>query len=166
LFAEEEVRMNIWNAVESRGYTMESATFAELRAGRISEVASTAGVYMVPSPTAPPRFTDESVGGRFKDRDPSVPTAVLETKWVQGAPVLYIGKADQLRRRIREFCAFGAGSKIGHWGGRYIWQLEGCQELIVAWVPTPGEDPREVERLLLKEFESEFASLPFANLTR
>jgi excinuclease UvrABC nuclease subunit len=35
---------------------------------------------------------------------------------VIGAEVVYIGKADNLRRRLREFARFGVSAPIGHWG--------------------------------------------------
>jgi hypothetical protein len=47
----------------------------------------------------------------------------LIANWVDGAEVVYIGKADQLKRRLTQFADFGGGKPIGHWGGRLIWQL-------------------------------------------
>jgi excinuclease UvrABC nuclease subunit len=78
--------------------------------------------------------------------------------------VLYIGKADALRRRVRQYMAFGAGRPVGHWGGRLIWQLADSDALLVAWRETA--EPLRVEAELLNAFADVFGSLPFANLRR
>ena len=82
-----------------------------------------------------------------------------------GAEVLYIGKSNALRRRLKEYASFGAGSPIGHWGGRYIWQLSDSDELLVAWKAC-GEDetPDYLEAQLLGRFKRIHGRLPFANI--
>jgi hypothetical protein len=140
-------------------------TFAALREEGLASVPATPGVYAVFA-AGDPAFAEVSCGGHFKGKDPTVPVATLRGEWVPGSDVLYIGKANVLNRRLREFAAFGAGRPIGHWGGRYIWQLEGCQDLMVGWVATPEEDPRIVEGRLLESFVAEHGGFPFANLSR
>jgi hypothetical protein len=80
-----------------------------------------------------PTFVQPSPAGWFKGEDPSVPDARLRIQWVQGAHVLYIGKADLLRRRLAQFARFGAGEPVGTSGGRRIWQLADADDLLVAW---------------------------------
>lgn len=132
----------------------------------MDQVPSEPGIYIVArSRSDLPNFLDASVGGHFKSKDPTVTQAVLARNWVEGTCVLYVGKANVLRRRLNEFVRFGAGSPIGHWGGRLLWQLEDSQDLLVAWLPTPGEDPESVERATLNEFVQLYdGRLPFANL--
>lgn len=89
--------------------------------------------------------------------------AALRANWVDGAEVVYIGKADNLLRRLREFARFGEGEPIGHWGGRLIWQLSDSAELLVAWMETPGRVPRDVETVLITAFRSAWDKPPFAN---
>jgi hypothetical protein len=45
------------------------------------------------------------VGG-FKQLDPTVAVDKLKAKWVAGAHVIYIGKADLASRRLAEFAKF------------------------------------------------------------
>ncbi len=126
-----------------------------------------AGVYVVyrPAPTDPV-FLATNPGGRFKGRDPTVAVELLADKWVRDAHVIYIGKADRLRVRLRQYARFGAGEPVGHWGGRYIWQLEDSDGSLVAWhAITWGESAREYERRLLERFaDTHETSRPFANL--
>src|SRR5205823_4724784 len=98
-------------------------TFEELR-GRLTEVPTGPGAYVVlGAAETPPEFVAASSGGRFKGRDPSVSEDVLRAKWVDDCEVIYIGKADNIKRRLKQYADFGAGKPVGHWGGRYIWQL-------------------------------------------
>lgn len=93
---------------------------------------------------------------------PSSPTSTTATP-----QVVYIGKADVLRRRLTQFGQFGAGEPVGHRGGRLIWQLADAGDLLVAWHEiTWGEAARDYERRLLAAFaEQRSGRRPFANLT-
>ncbi len=147
--------------------------FVPLVAVQPSDVPTAPGVYaVIRATTASPVFLDASAAGRFKGKDPSAPADVLARKWVDGADVLYIGKATPgsagrrgLRRRLDEFRRFGAGEPVGHWGGRYIWQLADRDELLVAWNAT-DEDASAVESRMLRDFIAHYGALPFANLRR
>jgi hypothetical protein len=81
----------------------------------------------------------------------------------KSSSVVYIGKADNLRRRLRQFAQFGAGRPVGHRGGRLIWQLTRSTELLTAWRETPGEVAREVEKAMLVDFRAAYGKPPFAN---
>lgn len=131
------------------------------------------GVYAVVRCTdEAPRFSSQSEAGRFKGKDPSVGAEVLQKKWVDGPQVLYIGRAGAgatnrwgLRGRLGELQQFAAGRPKRHWGGRYVWQLEDRDELLVAWNVTE-EDAAVVESRMLRDFVDRYGVLPFANLRR
>jgi hypothetical protein len=126
------------------------------------------GVYaVVREATAAPRFLDRSDASWFKGKDPTVSIARLEAEWVADVPTVYLGKADSLSERIGllvEFSNAGRYRSVFHWGGRLCWQLDGCQELLVAWKVEP--DFAGVEADLLDEFIAAHGRLPFANLKR
>ncbi len=132
----------------------------------LDEVPASPGVYVVVKGSPdPPEILSRSPAGRFKDRDPTVGHATLEAAWVEGCSVLYIGKAAWLRTRLRQYRDHGQGRPVGHWGGRYIWQVGGSGGLRVAWRAT-DEDPRRVEQEMLAAFLERYGQLPFANLRR
>ena len=129
------------------------------------------GVYVLLREKAePPDFLPASTGGHSERRgDPSVPEHVLRAKWVNGAVVVYIGKAGAtspsrtLQKRLREYVDFGRGKPARHWGGRLIWQLADCNELLVAW-KIVDKEPRRTEREMIGDFVLLHGTNPFANL--
>jgi hypothetical protein len=150
------------------------ATISALQKSKCGQVPSEPGVYMVLRPNAmPPEFCSESKGGHFKDRDPTVKVICLKSRWVEDVLVLYIGKAGSLggtatlRSRLKAYMRFGEGEKVGHWGGRYVWQLQNSSRLLVCWKATePNSLPRNVEKKLIGDFEQAYGKPPFANINR
>lgn len=143
--------------------------FADLPA---TPVSISGGVYVVlrESDDAP-TFLPNSLAGRFKRRDPSVAPETLAAAWVVGERLLYIGRAVAdssgrrgISKRLDEYRRHRAGEPIGHWGGRYIWQLADHADLRVAW--KADDDPLAAEADLLDEFITDHGRLPFANLRR
>lgn len=110
-----------------------------------------------------PVFMFPGTGGRFKARNPNVPTEKLKSRWVEGADTLYIGKADRnLRKRVKAHVDFGKGKPVAAWGGRYLWQIKQSKKLFLEWYVC--KSPRDEEVRLLAEFKEKFGCLPFANL--
>ena len=103
-------------------------------------------------------------GGYHKNKNPNVSLEILKQNWVEGVNVVYIGKATNLKTRLRAYFSFGQGNNASHYGGRLIWQLANSRSLIVCWKVLPKENPREVEKVLIKTFKDQFNKLPFANL--
>lgn len=112
-----------------------------------------------------PEFLECGTGGYFKGKDPNVDISILKDNIVLGSGTMYIGQTTNLRNRIRLLLRFGAGENVGHWGGRYLWQLADSENLLIAWKETPSEAPRAVESNMLADYVSDHGKLPFANLT-
>jgi hypothetical protein len=115
----------------------------------------------------PARWPEASCGGWYRG-NPAVPIDELDANWVEGAEIVYIGKADctpstDLRVRLRAFARFGAGARVSHWGGRLIWQLPEPASLRIGWLETGEADPLAVEAGLIAEFRAAFGKPPFAN---
>ena len=89
-------------------------------------IPRTAGVYMVVyTGENMSEFLSRGTGGFFKGKDPNVSITELGTNWVKNTCVVYIGKAGTtLQKRLNQYLKFGNGQNIGHWGGRYIWQIK------------------------------------------
>jgi hypothetical protein len=129
-------------------------------------VPKTGGVYVVLRQSdQPPTYLARNPGGRFKGKNPTAEQSVLEAKWVNECPVVYLGKGNNLHRRLKEYARFGAGDPVGHWGGRYIWQLSDAADLLVAWKRCEeGKTAAQVERQMLTLFKERYGRLPFANV--
>lgn len=117
-----------------------------------------------------PCFLGIGSGGHFKGKDPNVPIEILKNNWVDDTVVIYIGKAGgegsvaTLKTRLKQYLGFGQGKNIGHWGGRFIWQLSNYKDLVVCWKPLLNGNTRAAEEQLIKEFKKKFGNRPFANL--
>jgi hypothetical protein len=144
---------------------------ARLRESLCVEVPVARGVYVVVRDTLlPPKFLEHSVGGRFRQMDPTISVEALSERWVHDAMVLYIGRArgpgvrSLLQQRVKRYVRFGQGRAVGHYGGRFIWQLRDHRALLMAWMPTGDEDPAAAEARLQSAFLASHHRLPFANL--
>lgn len=129
-------------------------------------IPQSAGIYVVLRVSDnKPQFLGIGTGGHFKGKDPNVSIAELENNIVNGSSTMYIGKATSLRKRLGQLLRFGVGANVGHWGGRYLWQLADADDLVIAWKETPMIDPRMVEASMLQGYVTHYGRLPFANLT-
>jgi hypothetical protein len=137
----------------------------DLYLDRCAVVPRTPGLYVVlRTEEAAPKALSRSQGGLFKGKDPTVDVDAIKARLIASTPTLYIGKGDQLQRRVRQLLDFGNGRPVGHYGGRLLWQLAGSDDYLIAW--REDSSPRTAEAALLDEFMSAFGSLPFANLVR
>ncbi len=146
-------------------------TIKELTANP-SKAPKEPGIYMILRNTNDsPEFMEVGTGGFFKGKNPNVLISELKNNWVDDTPIMYIGQAGgsesnaKLLDRLKKYMKFGQREPVGHWGGRYIWQLKDSQELIVCWKPLTDNDPRKIENELILKFKQEHNGMrPFANL--
>lgn len=129
------------------------------------------GVYMILfNESTSPIFINPGSGGFFKEKNPNVPVDTLNKNWLAGTPVIYIGKAGSptgsatLNSRLKQYLKFGQGQNIGHYGGRYIWQIQNNKDLLICWKATPNKEPRVIEKELISNFTKKYHARPFANL--
>lgn len=132
------------------------------------------GVYVVMriKDTAPD-FLSVGTGGFHKGRNPNVSIDELQNNWVEDSQIVYIGKGGDpgkkatLSSRIKQYLSFGAGGNVGHYGGRYIWQLSDAEDLVIAWKKLPEDIPSMVETNMIEDFKKAHNwKRPFANLNK
>jgi len=146
-------------------------TVGQLHAEACEGLPNEPGVYaIVRESLDPPAFLTKSVAPIYRHEDPTRPVDELTERWVPGAQLLYLGGArgpgvrSRLRQRVKRYLRFGHGRVVGHWGGRFVWQLRDHGTLRVAWKATGDEDPAMVEAWLQARFREHYGVLPFANL--
>lgn len=140
----------------------------------INRIPQGPGIFAVLIPEGfEPVFLPKSTAGRFKKKDPSLKPAEVAAEWVDGADILYVGKAGigskgnrGLRRQIQELVDFGQGKPPGHWDGRLLWQLADAKSLLVAWKELPPDRVNRAEAEYHAAFYALHGRLPFANLVR
>ncbi len=113
----------------------------------------------------PPKFLEIGTGAIVPGKVTNDPISVLESKWVDGTIVMYIGMAKiSLRKRLQKYMRFGMGLHSNHHGGRHIWQLADSRELLVCWYVLPWDvDPETFEKAIISEFKEIYGKYPFAN---
>lgn len=107
------------------------------------------------------KFVYPSPAGWFRGKNPSVEETKLKEKWVDGADILYIGKSNNLQRRMKQHINFWSGKATGAWGGRIIAQISGYENFQVWYMEC--DDPAQKESELIDLFKEHYGRLPFAN---
>lgn len=143
--------------LKSEGF-MEFVSVDQLR-NSCSVIPDEMGVYVVIRLSEEqPHFLTKGTGGFFKGKDPNVPISTLQSKWIDGSSIMYIGKAGDsgssatLRSRLKQYIHFGEGKNVGHQGGCYIWHLDDAADLVFAWKPLPNGYPSAEERRMIQEY--------------
>ena len=142
-----------------------------LRESRCSGAPEIAGIYLIlRESNCAPEFLKKSTGGAFKKRDPSCLPEFVRNNWVQGAHVMYVGKAagrKGLRQRLNDLITFGYGKAVGHWGGRLLWHLPEKEKLLVRWRTCSAEEAEDAETKTIGRFKATNGGRrPYANLRK
>ena len=144
---------------------------SQLHRGGCQDVPDVPGVYVVVrTEDGPPTFLKRSHAPAWRGEDPTRPVDELEARWVAGARVLFIAAAPgsgvrhRLLQRIKRYLRHGHGASVGHWDGRFLWQLSGTSRVEMAWRPcAEGEDARALADETMRAFETLHGARPFAN---
>lgn len=103
-----------------------------------------------------------------ESKDPSVSKEILIKKWVDGANIVYIGKAgnsrydgNTIKKRMEEHIKFWGGQDCRAWGGRTVAQISDYKNLQV-WC-LDCDTPLKTEKHLIEVFYGNYKKLPFAN---
>ena len=162
--------MQAINTVRTEGF-VGFKTMDELRSSSLAEVPREPGVYLALRTTnKPPQFLQVSTGGFHKKKNPTVPITTLQTRWVADTPIIYIGKSGgagieaTLQERVNQLLDFGAGRSVGHYGGRFLWQLTDSGALTICWKVLSDVAPNSVKKAMIQQFEIAFGRKPFANI--
>lgn len=144
-------------------------TFYELMRDQ-SSIPEDKGIYFVLYfGEGKPEFRETGTGGHYNGKDPNVSLEKLNNAWVENTIVLYIGQAggncsqETLNSRITTYLQFGQEKKVAHRGGRYIWQIENSDELVICWKKLKKLNPSYLEWKKIKEFIERYKKRPFAN---
>ncbi len=137
--------------------------FEKLMDSGCSSITTDSGVYIVFIPIGlGVNINDETTAiSMHKGRNLLYDKQMLESKINRNSRILYIGKANNLRNRIRQYVRYGYGLCDNHRGGRAIWQLNNNKSLLIGY--TKYRNPRGIEIELLLEYEKIHNTLPFAN---
>ena len=131
---------------------------------RPPDVPTENGIYLVIRERSEyPEFLARGTGGLFKGKDPNVGLYRLKPRWVDGALIIYVGRSNDLRRRVGELINFGQRKRVGHRGGRLMWQIADAEDFKICWKQMPNE--HQAESRMLGDFAQAHNGMqPFANL--
>ena len=150
--------------------TVSMGELLERAAGRAraswTDLLDVSGIYVVTWTTgAPLQFATSSDRARF-----AVPLerAILKARWdriIGEAPtdILYIGKGDNVKGRVRQLARFGVGRAENHKGGEWLWQVRGIDRACVLMQSCPDGCQIGFENWLLEAFREVHGGYPLAN---
>lgn len=125
-----------------------------------------AGVYVVVRTTSG-EVEFNCVAGNAIHATPTDPATLLR-RWTRicrskTSDIVYIGKADNLRNRVRQLARFGVGRARNHGGGEWMWQLTGIESTALFMQSCPDGKQVAFENWLLETFWNAHGDYPLAN---
>jgi hypothetical protein len=131
-----------------------------------SDIPSGPGIYVVFLPPDVPFDVSQSTG-KAVHASPSPVTDLCE-KWGRinsraSTDILYIGKGDNVRKRVRALARFGAGRARNHKGGEWMWQVATIRSARILIVVCPSGKQVPFEKRLLDSFFEQHDDWPLAN---
>lgn len=145
-------------------------TIQQLHDLSCSSIPTDSGIYVIDVPKGfQVSFVNTTTAiGTFNERSMLYPAKELQEKYeLSDKKRLYIGKAageNGLRQRLHQMTQYGWRNATNKRGGRAIWQIENCYELLVGYFIC--ENPREIETEAINKYVEEFGVMPVANWAR
>jgi hypothetical protein len=129
-------------------------------------IPSGAGIYVVFLPPDVPFEVRQSIGKAIHASP--APVADLHEKWSRinsrtSTDILYIGKGDNVQKRVRALARFGAGKARNHKGGEWMWQVTHIRSAKILIVACPHGKQVPFEKWLLDSFSDQHRDWPLAN---
>ncbi len=152
-----------------------SFSILELHSGFINIIPEQAGIYYVEIPSGFELIVMNETDG-LKKVGKKKPFKVyykedmehwlVQYKINSKNKILYVGKADNLKKRLEEYINFGYGVETHHFhsGGRAIWYLKNNKSLLISYElcdNPPKKEAEQIDRHILK-----YGEKPFANRVR
>ena len=145
----------------------------QLRHDRCEALPNLPGIYAVVRETIEkPEFMTRSNAAEYRGESPTRPIDELIECWVPRAQILFYGRAfgpgvrSLIKQRVKRYMRFGQGRVVGHWDGRFVWQLRDHSSLRIAWKVIESGDLQAAEDELQLRFSAHYGEPPFANMTR
>lgn len=126
----------------------------------VKDITKSEGIYKV---IAPEGFNVEFVDNCLNTTCNPYRLNELQDKYnkIKDKSVLYIGKANNLQRRIRQYVNYGLNKGKVHKGGRAIFQIKNFEQLEIIVINCAN--CAEVEKQALIEYKKNNGKLPLAN---
>ncbi|MFC2053478.1 hypothetical protein ACFLV7_04150 [Chloroflexota bacterium] len=124
------------------------------------------GIYAVYWPTSEKlAFQNHSGQAQYAT---TVDPMILESKWNRicqygSTDIIYIGKGDNLKKRIRYLIRFGIGVAKNHEGGEWMWQISNIAASKLMIQTCPKGKQIAFENALLEKFYIDHDDFPLAN---
>jgi len=137
-------------------------TFKELENGKLEKIEKRHGIYKV----SVPKDFGEIVLNPKKYKEYDIKSEKIEKRepLLKGKrKVLYIGRAKNLHRRIKQYIKYGLHEADNHKGGRYIFAINGWENLLIEVEYCENYKEREADGIN-KFKETHNGERPFANL--
>ncbi len=92
----------------------------------------------------------------------------LQRKWSQISTyaltdIIYLGKAVNLKERVRSLVRFGVGKARNHSGGEWMWQINQISTANILLQTCPSGKEIGFENWLLEQFYNDHKDYPLAN---
>ena len=127
--------------------------------GQWTDMPTRAGIYLVLWPIGKPLRIREEAG------EPGRVLAQRGMEIAERSPtdILYIGKGNSLRYRVRQLARFGCGRATNHRGGENLWWIEGIGDAEVLIQTCPDDKQTGFANEALERFFRDHGNYPLAN---